>query len=387
MPDSDVPLTKRMSEIQEYVAELRRRAAREQKDAKRTLNPLFDDDRTRPPRDFVDSSFLYMRACDADNGSRPVSCPQFWLSPDLRVAPLSNLGMPTRDLTAGTTYRITATVRNRGDLAVPSAKVEFYLVNPSLGFDTRFATKLGVAAGRVQAHSASEVALEYTVPPTLSGHRCLFARVFSFSPLDLPVDDYALNPLIDRHVAQLNLNIVGQGTALSLDWIHHRNARERLEIVPMAAGAIRALRVESVTALTLVRGEALKGLVGGIELAVERGEGAQVETRRTERGLELVSSDRKAVSLERQAELTKEVLAAMRAVERGRRQPTAFKDLLKEFRDMSAQSHRTRVTLTVPDVGLGTGQAVALNVIRRDAVDERVTGGIGLFVAGPPKLK
>jgi hypothetical protein len=33
------------------------------------------------------------------------------------------------------------------------------------------------------------------------------------------------------------------------------------------------------------------------------------------------------------------------------------------------------------------GQAVALNVIRRDAADERVTGGIGLFVAGPPKLK
>jgi hypothetical protein len=31
---------------------------------------------------------------------------------------------------------------------VPSAKAELYLVNPSLGFDTRYATKIGVKRWR-----------------------------------------------------------------------------------------------------------------------------------------------------------------------------------------------------------------------------------------------
>jgi hypothetical protein len=141
--------------------------------------------------------------------------------------------MPTRELTAGATYRFTAVVRNRGDLAVPSAKVEFHLANPTLGWDTRFATKLGVAVGRVQAHGAAEASLDYTIPPALSGHRCLFARVFSFSPLDLPIVDFALDPVVDRHVAQLNLNIVPQASPFVVDWVHHRNAMERLEVVPM----------------------------------------------------------------------------------------------------------------------------------------------------------
>jgi hypothetical protein len=74
-------------EIQEYVDALRRRAAESQTDAKRTLNPLFDrEGHSRPPDDFVPSSFLYIRSCDADVGSRPVPCPAFYLSPDVRVA-------------------------------------------------------------------------------------------------------------------------------------------------------------------------------------------------------------------------------------------------------------------------------------------------------------
>ena len=77
------------------------------------------------------------------------------------------------------------------------------------------------------------------------GHRCLFARVFSFSPLDLPLDDYALSPVPDRHIAQLNLNIVANGDKLLLDWFHLPNADEQLELVPMTAPMIRALRLEA----------------------------------------------------------------------------------------------------------------------------------------------
>jgi len=371
-----------IAEIQDYIRELQGRAAEAQSEAKQELNPLFDDKETRPPRDFVDSSFLYMRSCDADVGSRPVPCPAFWLSPDLRVAPLSHLGAPTRQLVAGSTYRLTATVRNRGDLPVPSAKVEFWLTNPTLGFDTRFATKLGVAAGRVHGHGAAEVAIDYPVPPSLSGHRCLFARVFSFSPLDLPIDDFALNPVVDRHVAQLNLDIVGQGTTYALDWIHRRNARERLQVVPMAAATVRALRVETVTALKLVDEGLWKEVQGGLEIEIEPAPDVAIETRPVDGGVELIAEDGDAVAIEEQQRLTEHVLEALQFLEEGSGDAGKFKKLFREYRAMTAQTVRTRVRLRLPEAGLGVDEALALNVVRRESTAEEPTGGIGLFLVG-----
>jgi len=370
-----------MSELADYIAELRGRAAESQADAKRTLNPLFDD-RKRPPRDFVESSFLFMRSCDIDAGSRPVPCPAWWLSPDLRVAPLSDLGMPTRQLTAGAAYRFTATVRNRGDLPVPSAKVEFHLANPTLGWDTRFATKLGVGTGRVQAHGATEVSVDWTVPPALSGHRCLFARVFSFSPLDLPLDDFALNPVVDRHVAQLNLDIVAQGSTLTFDWVHLRNAAERLEVVPMTAQAIRALRHETVTGLTMVGAKRWTEARDRLKLEFRPGEGPAIEARRTDAGLELTSTDPEAVGIERQQELTKGVLAVLQTLEAGRGDHRKFAELFRDYRVMSAQTVRSQVTLALPQLKLEPDQAVGVNVVKRNLATDQLTGGVGVFVVG-----
>lgn len=375
-----------LEKIKSYIAELDARAAKAQADAHTTLNPLFQkrDDRKKPPRDFVDSSYLFMRSCDADAGNRPIPCPVFWLSPDLRVSPLSNIGAPTRELRAGDTYRITATVRNRGDLMVPSAKVEFWLVTPSLGFDVRFATKLGVAAERVQAFGATEVSLDYTVPASVSGHRCLFARVFSFSPLDIPVDDFALNPVIDRHVAQLNLNITAQVSAFRLDWIHPPNATERLEIAPMDTASKRALRVETMAPLTLVSSTRAKDLIGklGIEVFADDRSGAVIKTTRTALGIELVSVNPKAVPLERQAALTKQVQAAIATLERGRGGTDKYRQLFTEYRAMTAQAVRTQVQLALPDVGLTAKQGVALHIVRRDIASKKILGGIALVVTG-----
>lgn len=373
-----------LKEIEAHVAELEERATKSQADARKQLNPLFKgrDDRKRAPRDFTESSYLFMRSCDADVGSRPIPCLVFWLSPDLRIAPLSNVGAATHELRAGDTYRLTATVRNRGDLMVPSANVEFYLVNPSLGLDTRYATKLGVAAGRVHAHGASEVSLDYCVPPTLSGHRCLFARVFAFSPLDIPIDDYALDPRIDRHIGQLNLNIVAQGTTFALDWIHHRNAAERLELVPMTAPMQRGMRLETVTAFTLMSGARWNEVSGQVKFEVQRGEGAGIEIKPIVGGIELFSTDRAALTLERQAELTKQVQSAFRKVGLGRGDATKYRNLFREYRAMTTQSLRTQVAIGLPGLGLKSGQAIALNVIRRGISTGEALGGIGLVIAG-----
>ncbi len=379
-----------MDKVKGYIVELDERASTSQAEAGRTLNPLFRrrNDRKGGPRDFVASSYLYMRSCDADVGSRPAPCPAFWLSPDVWVTPLSNLGTSTRKLTAGSSYRLTATVRNRGDLMVPSAKVEFWLVNPSLGCDVRYSTRIGVVDGRVQAYGAAQISLDFTVPPTLSGHRCLFARVFSFAPLDIPVDDHALDPVIDRHVAQLNLDIVAEASTLTLDWIHLRNAAERLEIIPMTAATLRALlRVEAMTPLTLVSARRAKSVLGkfGIELVHPDERGPAIETERTETGVELRSVDREAVSLERQAELMKQVQAAIASVERRGADTRKFKDLFKAYRAMTTQSVRTQVVLKVPEVGLKSGEALPVHVIRRDIASGQIRGGIAIVIAGPER--
>lgn len=375
-------------QITSYIAELNARAAKSQAEARRKLNPLFGrDDRRKGPDGFVESSFLYMRSCDADTGSRPIPCPAFWLSPDLRVAPASNLGMPTRLLQAGQTYRLTATLRNRGDLIVPSAKVEFWLVTPSLGFDTRFATKIGVVAGMVMPYGAVDLGLDYTVPPSMAGHRCLFARAFSFAPLDIPVDDYALNPVIDRHVAQLNLDIVAQATTFQLDWVHHRNAREALEIVPMDAATLRALRREEMTPITLTAARPRAGL-GDLTRRIDisarppEGRGLSVRTERTENGLMLASHDPEAYGIDTQLGLTKSAQALIAAMEKGKQIGDEGRKILRDYRAMTAQTVRTQIELALPDLGLRPNRGMALTIQRRDLASGAITGGIALVIVG-----
>ena len=278
---------------------------------------------------------------------------------------------------------MTATIRNRGDLMVPSAKVEFWLVNPSLGFDTRFATKLGVSADRVHAHGASEVSLDYVVPPSLSGHRCLFARVFSFSPLDLPIDDFALDPRIDRHIGQLNLSIVGQATSFTLDWIHHRNAVERLELVPMTTPMQRALRLESVTALTVVGARHWKEASGGLTFETAPGEGAAISIEQ-QGGGPRAREHRPRGGAARPASGAHETGAGRAPSPRaGPRQrlplPRALRGVPRDDRAIGADEGRAR-----PAAGRTQGRpGRGAQRVRRSTATGEPLGGIGLLVRGP----
>jgi hypothetical protein len=206
--------------------------------------------------------------------------------------------------------------------------------------------------------------------------------VFSFSPLDLPIDDFGLSPVVDRHVAQLNLNIAPQGTQLMLDWIHLPNAAERLEIGAIDERLIQQLRFESVKALDVVGPGWWKEVQGRLGIEFTPGDGPTVDAHRTENGIEIVSRDRDGFPLERQVELTQRVLEAMQALEVGRGDAREFKSLFEEYRAMNARPVRSRVTLDLPDVGLERGQAVGVDVLKRSAVTGEVTGGIGLFVTG-----
>ena len=139
--------------------------------------------------------------------------------------------------------------------------------------------------------------------------------MFSFAPLDIPVDDFALNPVIDRHVAQQNLDIVAASKSFVLDWVHHRNAMEARDCSDDDAAMIRALRLEAVTALTIVSGTLWRRVAGQVEFDVQPAKGPRIAVERTGEGLQLSSHDPEAVDLERQVEL-KRPLGAARA--RGR---------------------------------------------------------------------
>lgn len=373
---------KNIENIMACINELGRRAGEHQAFAKTNLNPLFEqaNGEGRSPKDFIESSFLYIRSCIEDDGSRPISCSAFWLSPDLQVAPVSNLGMPTRTLMAGQTYRLACTVRNNGDLIVPSAKVEFFLSNPSLGFDTRYATKLGVVDGWVNPYSATTVYLPYLVPPDLSGHRCLFARVFAFSPLDIPLDDYALSPIPDRHVAQLNLDFLRQGDSFNFNWIHLPNAHEQIELIPMQDQTLRALNHELAAGMEVTGRAKFTKARSRVRFELERQEGQAIEARQVRGGFQLFSKDDAGFSLEKQANIREGLRDALVAIQKSRGAYNEFRALFREYRAMNKQALCTRMSLYLPDFSLKDNQAIPLNLIKRDLLSGEVTGGISLIV-------
>ncbi|TDX29237.1 hypothetical protein [Rhodovulum visakhapatnamense] len=291
---------------------------------------------------------------DRATGVRPFSGITFWHSPDLMLSPVTNLG---------------------------TAKVEHFLVDPTIGFSTQFAENLTLARvpqAFVPALGAAETRFVWTVPPSQSGHKCLFARVFSFSPLDLPVDDVALDPRLDRHVAQLNLDILGQAQAVNFNLVHRANARIDL--------TIRALQP---TELMALRHPALAGIApfpdipkrGWAELRLRKG-GGEVKAEPMPEGLRLSITGR-GISLDDQKQLGGAMRAVLRAIGAGKTQALAHRDLFARFREMTREARQTRLSLRTPRLGIPKGQAIGVEVIGIDQVaGDGPMGGLTLVVSG-----
>lgn len=350
------------------------------------LQALFKRRDRQPPEEFHDSSFLYMRSYDADMGVRPFSNIVHWHSPDITLSPVTAVGAYTTSLVAGETYLIRCWLRNRGDLAVPSAKIELFLTDPTLGFDTRFATNLTlgkVPSAWVGSGASATAEFLYTVPPTESGHKCLFARAFSFSPLELPVDDFALDPRLDRHVAQQNLNIVSQGQSYSFRWVHAPNARQRIELRALEPEALLALR-HPVLADVKPAVEFPRrgwGRLAGIELT--EGGTRDLAVEQTSEGISVASTDKEGLDLDAQRELNAAVREKLQAIT-GRIRLSDQRDLFARLREMNLQARRSTFTIRIPDLGLGAGEAVGVDLrsVDENADPLEATGGITLIIVG-----
>jgi hypothetical protein len=370
-----------------YVVELEELRRKYRAEAISELQAFFKRHDRKPPGEFHDSSFLYIRSFDADVGIRPFSNIVHWHSPDLTLSPVTSVNAYTTTLLAGETYVVRCALRNRGDLGVPSAKVELFLTDPSLGFDTRFATNLtlgNVPSTWVGSGASGAVEFLYTVPPTESGHKCLFARTFSFSPLELPIDDFQLDPRLDRHVAQQNLNIIGQAQAFSFQWIHQPNAHQVIALRPLEPDELRALRHPVLADVT----PALEfprrgwGRIAKIELTDPGVEDLRVTEDRE--GIRVESRDREGLDLDAQRELNAAVRDVLREIDAGKTKMSKHRDLFAKLRAMNAEARRSRFILHLPDLGLGPGEAVGLDVRAVDASTDaaEAVGGITLIVVG-----
>jgi hypothetical protein len=368
-----------------YVEELNEKLTAYRRFVSEKIPELFAEhgEGRKPPKAFKDSSFLYIRSYDGDNGTRPFSKSDsniiFWNSPDISVAPLTDTAAYTNTVIAGMTYIFSCNIRNRGDLIIPSANVEFYLVNPSLGFDTRFATRLGITNCWVNSQGVGRAAIQYTIPPSESGHKCLIVRTYTYSPLDITLDDYQLWAPIDRHVAQLNLDIIGQSSNFIFDLVHLPQALEHVAFVPMTRNEILKLRHPFLADYKIVD-LGSDDRLGTIELNVIESN-QEIEINREEFGFRVTIKSDNGISIEEQAKLMDQLRLALIAVNEGKEKPSHFRNLFQSFRDMNKEMQKSTFRINVPDFDLDKGEAGGFHIVDNSAMFNKETkGGITLIV-------
>ncbi|MEM1373298.1 MAG: hypothetical protein AAGF78_02825 [Pseudomonadota bacterium] len=349
-----------------------------------SLAKIFREKERRPPGVVSPSSFLYMRTLDADLGDRPLAPGRHWHAPDLNLTPVSNPGQITTDLEAGESYEIACTLRNRGDLRVPNAQVELFLTDPTLGFDTRHALNLTGATplgGTVPGFGQTTLTFPYKVPNSESGHKCLFARAYSFMPQEIPVDPYVLDPRMDRRIAQQNLNIAAAEEPFPFQIVHPLNGRVVVDIQPIAAA--EAQRFPQINQRGLEVRDAREFPIEELSKQIENVDGADVEVTFDDGGLQLSSKGEGPGPDERLA--TDQAMSrAVAARATGEMGYAEFKRLQDVYRADRSRRGVTRFMLHPPDFGLDPGTVLGLNVTARDPdLRNAALGGIVLFLTAP----
>lgn len=364
----------------ETIREIRKQAEAQRDKTRELLTELLGRRERKPPGDYGDSSYLLIRSTAQDDGTRPLpNGTVFWLSPDIRIRPMSGPGSYTTTLEAGRAYNVEVLLRNRGDLPVPSAKVELYLTDPSLGFDTRFAKRIGIGSTWVPGVSSGVVNIPFIVPGSEAGHKCMFARVFSFSPLDVPLDDTSLSPPVDRHVAQLNLNIIGGAPMpLIVNFVHQPNFQGTLAFRPVLLQELIATAHPILADKQFVESEGLPArLIRSARF--ERIDGGPHEISVDSNGETIkVKSSGDGPSLDEQKQIGGELRAALKAIASGDARPSKFKDLFKAHRKLATYTVSDRFSVKLPELSVREGELIAAHLEARSAADGTV-GGITLM--------
>jgi hypothetical protein len=298
----------------------------------------------KKPHEAHDTSYLYMQAHEGDNGDRPAPQP-YWVSPDINLlaenTSSSDVDEVTSGIVPGKQYYIECTVRNKGDLDVPSASVEIHLWNPTLGCTVSNSKLIGIAATRVPSMGYKTLVFPWVPETDDGGHKCLIGRVYSFSPMDFPSDFEALDPCNDRHVAMQNLLILEEEEEMGVDSEVETGGEDQKKAIPFV------FQIRPVEQLPQIPSRMS---------AIHRFKFRPASTN-TQFGLEI-----------RKDQVRKGAKIALR-----QRSANSWEGTIQG---------QTLVPLLmrVPKIGLGRGEALAFNIIRSVPRKKGVRGGIMFIV-------
>lgn len=377
-------MSERFAKAIAFINELKDQKSKYTRDVPNKLARIYGINRDKGrPDTFKDSSFLCIRSYNGDVGVRPFSGNTFWLSPDINISPISQIGDFTTELEAGKSYNLSTRLHNRGDVIVPYPKVEFFLTDPTLGFNTAVAKYLGVT--QLQAmllpDSNGEANFLYNVPMTESGHKCLFARTYSFSPSDKPFDLHLLDPRLDRHIAQKNLNFVPQNSAYAFNLIHQPNANETIEFAPLTKDQVHAIQHPTLRSLKIgnIRNAEL---LRNIKIELTGDSAAKLSREREGTAWSFNVAGRNGLDLDYQSSLLKRTESIIQAVYAGKSTFADYKKELSAFREMNKAAVKTSMQITIPDLGLRKGAAAAFNIVNTNTLNGEIKGGITVVVIG-----
>ena len=353
--------------------------------SQRYFRTAYPRDERGTPADFQPYAVLHMRSLAGDNGRRPISSDLlYWLSPDLLIRPLSGAPGPVT-VVAGERYEAEVILRNLGDMPVPSAKIELFLADPTLGFDTRFARPLGIVDAWVPGVGVATARLPFAVSGSEAGHKCLFARAFSFSPPDLPLLATALDPTLDRRVAQRNLTILpASGAVLEFDLVHAPNMAGFLQLRPATARELVATGHPLLLAAQVLDGvEPLAQALRGARFGSLRPGSERVDIAGDGRRQRLISRG-EGPSAEAEGEVRRAALAALFRPEGGREAVRERAKLAAGMSELAQRRVQSRLVIEIPPLPLPAGAVAGLH-LHASHDDGTSIGGLTLAFANLDK--
>lgn len=329
--------------------------------------------RDKKPEEFKDKTFLYIRSVESDTGSRPMPGGTiFWNSCDIELYDSSGTLIPANQMQLNQTYTITVLVHNEGDMTCNSCVVELFICNPSIGFDRTHATQVGIQSHIIMGHNTVTARFLFKPGAGDLGHRCMFARAYSYVSADMPLSADAFNPVADRHIGQQNLSIIDQG-----------NAFEFNVFVPVR------LKTQNLT-LKLNQN---KAPVGNIKL---KGFENLVTTNRTISGkrflfLQNIGTDNKSdknqsagITREQKSFLIRLLLFILSMIFRKKYDPSRF-EAMKAVGDNTwtkkFSAGLNKMTMQIPFLFLGPGKATQFEIEMTDEAGKSL-GGFTLIVKG-----
>jgi hypothetical protein len=180
----------------------------------------------------VYTPWLLLRYNATDNGlGRPIPANTvFWVSPDIWVESSDPLGNPV----LGQQNIVHARVFNLGKAQSSPTRVDFYWGDASLGLGPGHMNFIASDTVVVPYHRSKDVRVKWV--PISTGHECLIVN----TTCDInDVIAQPLQPTLDRHVGQRNVNVVQAGPGKLVPFLVGLN-----NLAPMMATITVAARLE-----------------------------------------------------------------------------------------------------------------------------------------------